>query len=121
MIKRIVKTGDLSRRIVIERKTVTLDPIYNTDVITWAAHATVWANIQDELPSRARSEGVVNGAIESSLNLTRVRFRWLTGITSADRIKILTPVVRYLQIVSGPAEIGGNRAFIEVMGEQVTV
>lgn len=110
--------GALDRQIEIQQKTITQDATTGQDVETWAALATVWANVQDVMPSK--SESVLSGSIETSINRTRIRIRWLSGLTSANRIKITYPDVRYLQIVGGPAEIGGNRAFHELMCEQVS-
>ncbi len=114
--------GPLNREIEFQYKVVTLDPEYNTDVITWTAvdAAPQFANIQDVMPSRSSAEMVVNGAAEFAVNRTRIRTRWRDDITSAHRIKITYPSVRHLQIVIGPSEIGGNMNFIEMMCEEIT-
>ena len=111
-----MKIGSMDRRIIIESKTVTKDPIYNTDVITWVTVCTIWANIQDVMPSR--QEKLTDSVLEVRKGQTRLRFRYRAGLDSSMRIRITNPVARTLQIVGGPAEIGGNRQFMEIMAEE---
>jgi head-tail adaptor len=114
--------GPLNREIEFQYRSVTQDPVFNTDVVTWTAVDAdqQFANIQDVMPSRSSAESIVNGATEVAVNRTRIRTRWRDDITSAHRIKITYPSVRYLQIVIGPSEIGGNMNFIEMMCEEIT-
>ena len=96
--------GPLDTRIAIEYPVAgTPDANYGTPTITWTLLATVWANVQDALPSR--SESVVQG-LAVARNQTRVRYRYRTDVTSAMRITIRGPVDRVLNIVGGPAELG---------------
>lgn len=95
----------------------TRDTNFNTEIKSWLPVAEVWAEIQDVLPSR--SEGVLNGTIVTSAGQTRIRVRWRRGITSSMRVRILHPDQRDLEIVAGPAEFGGNRAYLELMCEEL--
>jgi SPP1 family predicted phage head-tail adaptor len=107
--------GPLDRRICIEKKVVTRDPDYNTEVITWAVLATVWANVQDEMPSR--SETTKEDLIVASRR-ARIRFRYRSDVTSAMRVTIRGAIDRVLQIIGGPAEIGERHTYTEIMCEE---
>ena len=107
--------GALDRQVTIEHKVSTPDPDYGTEVITWTKLATVWANVQDALPSTA--ESVVQG-LAVSKRQTRIRMRYRTDIDSSMRVIVHGPVDRLMQIVGGPAEIGQRLEGIEIMCEQ---
>lgn len=102
----------LDTRIRIERKVVTPDPLYGTETVTWVEFATVWAEVQDVLPSRA--ERRLADSIVIANRPARIRMRHLAGITPDMRVIIGD---RILQIVSGPAEIG-RREGLELIVEQ---
>jgi head-tail adaptor len=121
--------GRLDSRITIERKVVTQDPEYGTEIVSWAPIAVLpgsppvaerfWAEVQDALPSKA--ESVVQG-LAVARNQVRVRFRWRADVDSSMRVIVhnyaTTGADQVLQIVGGPAEIGGRKAFIELMCER---
>lgn len=109
-----MNTGPLDRRIELQSQVSTQDSTYGTKKISWITTAQLWANVQDQMPSR--NEGVVNGAKEVALNRVRVRIRWKADITTGNRFKLGS---RLLKIIGGPAEIGGRRAFMEFMCEEV--
>jgi SPP1 family predicted phage head-tail adaptor len=111
-----MNVGALDRRITIERKVETRDTAYNTAVVSWVPLAQVWANVQDAMPSR--QESLVDGALVMHTGKTRIRIRWLRDLDTSCRVRIHRPVERVLAIVGGPAEIGGNRAFMEIMCEE---
>lgn len=106
-----MRAGALDRRIRIESKTVVQDPDYGTETITWATFATVWANVQDVLPSK--SEGQSSGILIAE-RPARVRIRYLAGITSDMRVVELDRDNRVMKIIAGPAELG-RREGIELM------
>lgn len=110
--------GPLDRRIEFQAKVIVADSVYGSDVVQWLTMFTIWGNVQDNLPSRA--ESVNAGAIEVATNPTRIRVRWRSDIHSGMRIKVNHPTIRTLQIVSGPAEIGGRRAYLEMMCEEIS-
>jgi len=101
----------LDTRIRIERKVVTPDPLYGTETVAWLEFATVWAEVQDVLPSRAER---LADSIVIANRPARIRMRHLAGIAPDMRVIIGT---RTLQIVSGPAEIG-RREGTELIVEQ---
>lgn len=107
-----VNIGSLDRRISIEYPVITQDA-YGAAITSWAMLATVWANVQDMLPSR--SEAVTKG-LELAKNQTRIRFRYLPAVTSGMRIIIKGASDRVMQIVGGPSEIGRHE-FMEVVAE----
>jgi SPP1 family predicted phage head-tail adaptor len=109
-----MNAGKLDRRIRIESKQVTQEAEYGTQTVTWAEFATVWANVQDVLPSRA--EGTPDG-IRIANRPARIRIRWIAGVTSDMRIVLLDRDDRLLQIVGGPAEMG-RKDGIEMVGEE---
>ena len=112
-----MEIGQLDRRVLIEKKSIAQDPEYGTEIVTWVELATVWANVQDAMPSKA--EGVVQG-LAVAVNQTRVRMRWRSDVDSSMRMVIYRPGPITYQIVGGPAEIGGRREYCEFMVERLS-
>lgn len=112
-----MKIGSLDRRVLIEYPVSGQDPDLGTPVITWTELATIWAEVEDVSPSR--SEGVKQGLV-TARNQTRIRYRYRTDVTSAMRMTVRGPVDRVLQIIAGPAAIGGRFSLSEVMCESVS-
>ena len=108
--------GALNRRITIQEKSVTYDADYGTEIVTWVTHATVWANVQDALPSKDESSA---NDIRINTGRTRIRIRYLSTVTSDMRIKLTDRSNKILQIVGGPAELG-QRDGMEIMAESYT-
>ena len=106
--------GPLNTRCRIERKVVSQDADYGTEVIAWALLGVAWCNVQDEFPSK--SEAVKNG-LAIATNRTRVRLRFRSDIDSSMRLVINRPAPQIYQIVSGPAELG-NKEGIELFCER---
>lgn len=106
----------LRHRCLIERKSVTQDPKYGTEVIAWVTVANAWCSAEDVSPSR--SEAVKNG-LAIAINQTVVRMRFRTDVDSSMRLTINRPALTVYQIIAGPAEIG-NRQGIEFMVERIT-
>ena len=102
----------LGKRCTIESPTVGQGD-YGEPIQTWAVLATVWANVQDDLPSK--SEAVQQGLVVAK-NRARIRFRYLSTVTSACRITVRGATDRVFQIIGGPAELGKHE-FMEVLGE----
>lgn len=101
----------LDTRIRIERKAVTRDPRYGTEVVTWAPFACVWAEVKDILPSKAERKA---DSIQISRWPARIRIRYLTGISADMRVIIDN---RIHQIISGPATLGRREAMEFVVEE----
>ena len=109
-----MNAGQLNTRCRIDAKSITQDPVYGTELVTWVVLVTVWCNIQDELPSK--SEALKQG-LAVATNRTRVRMRYRTDIDSSMRLVINRPPETVYQIVGGPA-ILGNKDGIELVVEK---
>lgn len=109
-----LRAGSLDTRVAIEYKAVTQDASYGTEVVTWTTLATVWGNVQDELPSK--SEAVKNGLVIATKR-ARVRLRYRTDIDSSMRLIINRPTAETYQIIGGPAVLG-NKEGIELLVER---
>lgn len=109
-----MNAGPLNTRCRIEQKSITQDPVYGTELVTWGTLATVWCAVQDELPSK--SEAVKQG-LTLTAQRTRVRMRYRTGIDSSMRLVISRPTETVYQIVGGPA-ILGNKDGLELVVEK---
>ena len=101
----------LDTRIRIERKVVTHDPQYGTELVTWTEFAYVWAEVKDILPSKAER---LADSIQIGRRPARVRIRHLPGL-SADMRVIIDTLVH--QIISGPATLWRREA-MELMVEE---
>jgi head-tail adaptor len=111
------QAGELDRQITFQARSGDVDPELNTPIEgDWApigADATVWAQVQDAMPSRGESSGE---GIDTARRPARIRCRWRADITSAMRIVVDDG--RVMQIVAGPAEIFGRRSWMEFMAEE---
>jgi SPP1 family predicted phage head-tail adaptor len=105
------QTARLDRRIIVERPVTVTEQRYGTDATEWEEHATLFAQVQDVLPSRA--ESVADG-ISVARRPCRIRTRFRTDITGDMRIVFGTRIMR---IVSGPAELG-RREGLELLCEE---
>lgn len=118
-----INPGEFNRKISIDRKAVVVDPNYGTESITWTPFARVFASVMDVLPSKGERNGERNGERERNgehitiaNRPTRIRIRYLDGLTSDMRIILTDRDNRELKIVAGPAEIG-RRRYMELMAE----
>ena len=109
-----MRAGQLNRRITIQAHQSVDDPVYGPQPAGWVDMVTVWAEVQDALPSK--SESLKDGLVVA-YNRTRVRIRYRSGITADMRIVELGGLQRTLQIVGGPA-ILGNKVGIEMLCEE---
>ncbi len=109
----IIQSGRLDREIVIRHRSVTTDPDYGTSVETWTDLDTVWAEVQDMLPSRG--ERIADG-VNVARRPCRIRIRYRDDIDSSMRVVLDG---RTLRIVTMPAELG-RREGIEFVAEELT-
>lgn len=109
--------GKLDREITLNKKTITQDPVYGTEIVTWTPLARVWAEVQDALPSKA--ESVVQG-LTVAKNQVRIRFRFRADVDSSMTVTLHGTPEETLQIVGGPAAIGGRREFTEIVCERTS-
>ena len=112
----MARAGRFNVQVTIQQKSVTQDTTWGTEVVTWTALDTVWADVQDILPSR--SEAVQQG-LSVGRQQVRIRIRYRTDITSAMRIVVHDESDEIYQIVGGPAELG-HRDQIEMVCEKFT-
>lgn len=107
----------LNRRISIQANKSVEDPLYGVQPAQWVGVASVWAEIQDVLPSK--SESIIEGALVS-YRRTRIRIRYRAGIDSTMRIIETGGLGRVWQIIGGPAVVG-NRKGIELLCEEYSI
>jgi head-tail adaptor len=103
--------GRLDRRIRIEQPTTTTDATYGPQPGEWFTFATLWANVQEVLPSRGEQTGQ---GIAIATRPARVRVRWVDGLTSDMRVIYIDRDERVMKIVTPPVEIG-RRQGLEFM------
>lgn len=107
--------GRFDTQITIEQRTATQESTLGTFSYAWATFATVWAEVQDMLPSRA--ERIAEG-IALQMRPVRVRLRYRSDVTGEMRVVIGGVTYR---IVGGPAELGrreGLELVCEVLSTQ---
>ncbi len=110
-----MQAGKYDRRVTIEQKTVTPHADYGTPVITWVPFAVrIAAQVQDTLPSKTES---VQQGIKINAKPSRVRIRYLSGVSSDMRVVVHGLTDRVMQITGGPAELG-RREGIEMVCEE---
>lgn len=101
----MIGAGELDRRIALQSATVTNDPDYNEEVLTWATYATVWAKM--EFHKSDEGEAQSREYAEMGLYFT-IRHR--TDVTSEHRIVYES---NNYEIIGRPREIG-RRQFLKV-------
>ena len=107
----------LDRRVLIEYPVAGQDSTYGTPTITWTTLATIWANVQDAMPSRAES---VQQGLAVARNQVRIRYRHRADVNSSMRMTTNDTPARVLQIIAGPAAIGERHKYDEVMCESIS-
>jgi len=112
-----IDPGRFDRRITIQRKSTTQDATYGTEVVTWVTHCSAWAQLLDQLPSKAEGNA---GGIDIAARPVRVRMRYQAGITSDMRFTLADRGTRTYRLLTQPAEIGGRRSYLEFMAEELT-
>lgn len=103
----------LDCRVDIQRPVAGQDAVYGAATPAWALVATVWAEVQDVLPSR--SEAVKQGLVQGRRQ-ARVRIRYRADVDASMRIVL---GARVMQIVGGPSEIG-RKEYLEMLVEEFT-
>lgn len=104
---------------------MTQDPDYGTEIVAWvplveqAGSPTIaerfWAEVQDALPSRAES---VTQGLAVARNQTRIRLRYRNDIDSSMRVTVHRDTDVVMQIVGGPAMVGGRKVLTEIVCER---
>jgi SPP1 family predicted phage head-tail adaptor len=112
-----MRTGALNRFVRVEQRSVTQDPDYGSEVVTWTKYKDAWASIHD-ITTKMQEE--TNSDLRQLKQPCRVQMRYDSGINATMRIVMLDRGNRILNIVSQPAELG-NRDAIEFMAENYVV
>lgn len=107
-----MRIGKLDRYVRIEQKSVTQDPDYGSEVVTWVTYKNAWASILDVTTKMQES---TNSDLRQLKQPTRVQMRYDASIDVTMRL-VVVDTGRILNIVSQPAEIGRHEA-IEFMAE----
>ena len=110
--------GQLNRRLLIEQKSVTRDPAFGSEVVTWTTVATVWGSALDVLQAKVGGGEQVKQDIRLHTRPCRVLIRYRADITTDMRVTLIDRS-RVMQIVS-VAEFGRREA-TELMCEEYTV
>lgn len=107
-----MRIGKLDRYVRVEQKSVTQDPNYGSEIVTWVTYKNAWASILD-VTTRMQEE--TNSDLRQLKQPTRVQMRYDATIDVTMRL-VVVDTGRILNIVSQPAEIGRREA-IEFMAE----
>lgn len=104
----------LDEQVTIEERAVKKDAEYGTEIEDWLPLApNIWANAQDQLPSRG--ESTANG-VATTVTRTRLRIQNDARITTAMRVTLHGKGNRVMQIIAGPALLD-DRRHVEFMLE----
>jgi head-tail adaptor len=107
----------LDEQVTIEQRTTVKDPDYGTDIPGsegWEVVADhVWANVQDQLPSRAES---TSNGLTTAPTRSRLRIQNDSRINAAMRVTLHGKGDRVMQIIAGPALLD-DRRHVEFMLE----
>jgi len=104
----------LDEQVTIEERTVQKNSEYGTEIEDWLPLApNIWANAQDQLPSRG--ESTANG-VATTVTRTRLRIQNDARITTAMRVTLHGKGNRVMQIIAGPALLD-DRRHVEFMLE----
>lgn len=100
----VTSAGNLDRRVAIEAKSVTRDPVYGSESVSWSTLATVWAQVLEYAADNEALTGSATstGSAHTYRRPVRVRMRWRSDVDTAMRLRVGT---RLLQI-TGTAELG---------------
>lgn len=107
-----MRIAKLDRYVRIEQKSVTQDPDYGSEVVTWVTYKNAWASILDVTTKMQES---TNSDLRQLKQPTRVQMRYDATIDVTMRL-VVVDTGRILNIVSQPAELGRREA-IEFMAE----
>ena len=112
-----MQIGRLDRYVRVEKKQVTNNADYGTEVVTWVEHVLAFARVMD-VTTRMQEETEQN--LRQLKRPCRVTMRYDNTITADMRLVMLDDDNRIIQIVSSPAELGRREA-IEFFAEEYSV
>ena len=109
----IIDPGKFKDEVEILQRVSIQEETFGTNETAWPTIATVWAEVQDFLPSR--SERVAEG-INLARRPARIRMRYGVDLGSEMRLRVRG---KLMQIVSGPAVLG-DQQYLEIIAEEST-
>ena len=77
-----MQAGRLNRRVVIERKTITRDSDFGSELVAWETYAERWAEVRD-----INAVERVSGPLRTVTRVTMVTVRWVDGLTADMRLR----------------------------------
>ena len=81
-----LSANDLDRVITIEQRTVTRDPVFNSEVVTWSTLvAGEWAQVVESSTAPSSNPGQAD-AVAAYVRPTKVRIRWRSDVDTSMRI-----------------------------------
>lgn len=98
-----MQIGRLDRYVRVEKKQVSNNVDYGTEIVTWVEHVLAFARVMD-VTTRMQEETEVD--LRQLKRPCRVTMRYDNTITADMRLVMLDDDNRILQIVSSPAELG---------------
>lgn len=90
-----MNAGKLRHKVLVERMTTTTDPDYGTQTVAWATVGTFPASVE---PISGREYTAHLMALSEVT--TRIRMRYLAGMTTADRITHGGKVYNVLSVIN---------------------
>lgn len=76
-----MRAGLLDRKVTVRNRTVTQDPTYGSEVVTWVDFATAWCRF-DETGGQEQERN----NREFTARTANVQMRWISGLTTAMRL-----------------------------------
>lgn len=98
----MIGAGELDRRVQLQSATVTNDPDYNEEVLTWATYATVWAKLEHHTQRQEWSEGEAFAREFAQFGMF-LTIRYRSDVTSEHRV--IFEGTTY-EIIGKPRELG---------------
>ena len=106
-----VRLGPLDRRVSIEYKSIAVEAVYGTDVVTWVLLALGDATV--EYPLAGRTESVRQG-IEVARDQVTVTMRYRSDVDSNMRLVVHGGGDETYRIVSGPTMMGRQEGLMMI-------
>lgn len=114
----MLASGDLNRRVRFERKSVTRDGSYGSEVVTWTTVAEVWAAVAESADTGPSGGERVAQDVKFYTGHTELQIRYRSDL-AADMRVVLLDRSKTLQLVS-LAEMG-RREGLRIVCEDYSV
>lgn len=97
----VITAGQLDRRVRIERKVITRDQQYRSQVVSWVTLATVWAQVLESSTAASSNPGE-GEAVNAYARPTRIRMRYRGDVDTTMRVNLGGRLYQ----INGTAELG---------------